>query len=297
LDTQPYRPNMRLTLQSMVGDIPIFAPADDNFDSEAEAKRESLHAHFKHQGVQEPCDHCIYSKGVVWDALSKPPEAKPIKAAAAEDEDEIVPEPAGRIPRSLESVAIEEDIREKKQHPKYMRWCDTERAKVPIDTLLARKRKYAADTPSTAVVDILNSMSKEQMISWLKKKRDGDSIKENKALEDSQRHAIGKEKENKNTEDTQDEVNDEIDDMQYQSMDDIRAYILRTRGQVPQAEPQKKKAKTLLRALKNVADRKAWYEKNKAPELKAEVTRRGIKPVLSKKANMVEVLVRDDLRG
>jgi hypothetical protein len=47
---------MRLTLQSKIGD-PIYAAADDVFDSQEEAAREPLHPHFKHSGGQEPCNH------------------------------------------------------------------------------------------------------------------------------------------------------------------------------------------------------------------------------------------------
>lgn len=37
-----------------------------------------------------------------------------------------------------------------------------------------------------------------------------------------------------------------------------------------------------------------WYEEKKAPELKAEVSWRGIKPLPSRKADLVAVLVEDD---
>jgi hypothetical protein len=37
-----------------------------------------------------------------------------------------------------------------------------------------------------------------------------------------------------------------------------------------------------------------WYEGKKAPELKAEVSRRGIKPVPSRKVDLVALLVDDD---
>jgi hypothetical protein len=86
-------------------------------------------------------------------------------------------------------------------------------------------------------------------------------------------------------------------------MEEIREYIIETRGTVvPQTKKVKVSDRKVLKAPSGVVVRGkqalvAWYEKNKASELKAEVSKRGLKPVPSKKADMVDVLVRHDLKG
>jgi hypothetical protein len=71
--------------------------------------------------------------------------------------------------------------------------------------------------------------------------------------------------------------------------------------------PQAKKVKLggrdekVLKALTSIVDNGtralvAWYNECKAVKLKEEVERRGLRPVPSKKADMMQVLVRDDLR-
>jgi hypothetical protein len=191
--------------------------------------------------------------------------------AEVEESAEDVP---ARVPRSLEPIAIEEEKISKAQHAKYLHWCSTSQPKAPIDPGLARKskRKYAADTESTYLHDTLNSMNKDQLIAWLKQKN-------------------------------QDVDSEDIRDMQYQSMEEIREYIIKMRGTVV---PQTKKAKLsdgkVLKAPSDVVIRvkqalAALYKESKAPELKAEVSRRGLRPVPTKKADMVKVLVRNDLKG
>jgi hypothetical protein len=251
--------------------------ADDVFDSQEASEREALHPHLKHSRGQEPCDHCIYFKGIAWRVLNshrEDPTKAPLPDTATIEGEEPAADIPARVRRSLESIAIEEEKTSKAQQEKYLHWCETSQAKVPIEPGLARKpkRKYAADTESTYLHNTLNSMNKDQLIAWRKQKN-------------------------------QDVDSEDIRDMQYQSMEEIREHIIKTRGTVV---PQTKKAKLsdgkVLKAPSGVViwgkqALAAWYEKNKAPELKAEVSRRGLWPVPTKKADMVEVLVRHNLKG
>jgi hypothetical protein len=128
LDAQPSRPKMRLSLQSKIVDVPIYAPADDVFNSQEAAEREALHPHFKHSRGQEPCDHYIYFKGIAWRVLNshrEDPTKAPLPNAAVTEEEEPVEDAPARVPRSLESIAIEEEKITIAQNEKYLRWCST----------------------------------------------------------------------------------------------------------------------------------------------------------------------------
>jgi hypothetical protein len=161
-NTQPDRPKIRLILHSTINGLPIYTPENSSLKDDAED--ENLHPHLRYERNQAPCDHCLYFKGIFYRVLSQS------NASPAENKKLASPPPAHPSeppapkapPRSLASIATEEEILKLSQHSHYLQWRTTFLASAPLNLDLAKKskREYGAVLPSTALTTKLNSMSK-----------------------------------------------------------------------------------------------------------------------------------------
>lgn len=232
------------------------------------------------------CDHCTYFKGVAYRTQTR-----------LTDPDQGPPKPLER-PRSLLSIALEEEATEKREHAKYLFWS---RSTHPIpsvaQTLEAKNvaKSLALYTEqSDTLTTWIESSTKEELLAWLS--RNGNE-------------------------------NDDMDTLRHEGIFDLREYVLHKRSSravpksqksavaksttLPAGEKEMKhttpRLEALERRLQNHASIKPpqaalrqreeltrWYESMKAPVLKHELRARGVRPVPGRKGDMVIALVEDD---
>lgn len=249
-------------------------------------------AHFRDANQACACDHCTYFKGIVYRSAIR-------QQLTGADELAVRKNNLAMGPRSLESIALREEVIEKRDHARYLEWCCS---RTPIgDTPAVRpltKVNKSTDLytePSNTVAEWLASSTKEELLSWLQKR---------------------------------DNLRDNMEELRQMGIFDLREYILcrqhaqnapkkatiSSHGNAEPSSPEPKKqnakpssADLRLQAHKNLKPPQAalrqreelrrWYECRRVPELKDECRQRGIKPLPNRKADMVTVLVEDDKRG
>jgi hypothetical protein len=276
-------------MRGSIDNISVWASKKVQLNLEDEEER-NRHKHFRHTGKGGVCDHCTYFKGIVWRTLSRrdPVNLDGLRSGIAIN---TYTEGALLAPRSLESVALEEEAIERAQHDAYTKWCASRIISVVDIRVKKPKAAYAADIVSSTLRDFINTSSKDDLLHWLRT-RDSNT------------------------------KGDDFSNLQFLSVLGIRDYILSGRytncksgkgkkrtdsnSEAEDNEPVRKITKKVRVGVSNVLLKPAgaartsrevlqdWYEGKMAPELRAEVSRRRIKPVPSRKADLVAVLVDDD---
>ncbi|KZM25518.1 uncharacterized protein EKO05_0008942 [Ascochyta rabiei] len=269
-------------------------PHSQNFHPKAADRHRTLNEHFTDTTRVPACDHCTYFKRFVYRSLHEPTDSNQIL---------IRQHNLARGPRSLHSIAVEEERIESREHQNYMDWSRSRHtvaaaaANEGAETAVEGMDLYAEE--SDIATSWVEGSTKEELLAWLE--RNGNE-------------------------------RDDMETLQHGSVFDLREYMMHRRSnetasmvnvqqsiataQLPSSSPpllvktpepratllrQRIKAHTSVKppqaALREPEELTRWYNALKVPLLKDELHQRGIKPVPSKKSNIVALLVEDDTKG
>lgn len=243
-------------------------------------------SHFTSSDRAAACDHCTFFKGIVHRS----------HAQRRLGDDTLTTRSNNMLeePRSLESIALQEAVIEKRDHAKYMKW-----SQARVNANLSAERKEGDGTEistdkyteqSDTLAQWLEHSTKEELLSFLRSRNDD---------------------------------NDNMDDLMYEGAIDLREYILGNRnakktpknaiatvshiaasGAVKKPNAHREKTEQRLQAHKSLKPPQAalrdreelrrWYYSKQAPALQDELRKRGIKPARGRKADMINRLVEDD---
>ncbi|KAF9694420.1 hypothetical protein EKO04_007670 [Ascochyta lentis] len=267
-----------------------------NVRLDASNQHHTLNEHFTNTTRVPACDHCIYFRGFVYRALHKPTDLEKLLTVRHNN--------LTRGPRSLHSIAIEEELIEARDHAKYLAWW---RSRHPITAAAAihEAEKAARNlglyaTESDTLTSWIEGSTKEELLSWLER--------------------------NGNEE-------DDMETLRHEGIFDLREYVTTRRSgmkaqkarakkctattSTAEPSPLTKSSTTIKKpdsrtdiitqrvqahasvkppqaALRQREELTRRYDSMKTPLLKDELRQRGIRPVPSRKANVITLLVEDD---
>ncbi|KAJ4350710.1 hypothetical protein N0V95_004496 [Ascochyta clinopodiicola] len=243
------------------------------------------------------CDHCAYFKGFVHRSIHEPADNDRLLVKRYNN--------LARGPRSLHNIAVEEERIEARDHADYMAWSRSRytsaAAAVAADATHETEKAVVSNglyaKESDTLTTWIEESTKEELLSWIERN--------------------GNEK-------------DDIEALRHEGIFDLRKYMMHRRTKKPasKAKAQKSTATTQhtsspahnktpdpradatarrIQAYTSVKPPQAarrqreeltrWYDAMKTPLLKDELRKRGVKPVPSRKVDVIALLVENDKKG
>lgn len=272
------------------------APFQYSRNSRPDVGRHCPHdAHFTHAGRVPGCNHCTYFKGIVYHSISR-------RQLSGDDEATVRHDNMTKQPRSLLSVALEEEAIEKREHTKYMAW-----SKSLVDVVATSQSRSVNETARSTGLNATESntlrrwiegSTKDQLLAWLE--RNGDesddmSILLREGIFDLREYMMNKRNRKKVA---------KVQKTPAARSDRASADLTKPSSCTKSGGPHRDTIEQRLQAHRSLKPPQAalrerdelrrWYDSKRAPELKDELRHRGIRPVPSKKVDLVRSLVEDD---
>lgn len=263
-------------------------------------RHHALGPHFTHNDQSRVCDHCTYFKGIVYRSAAR-------QHLTGDGELVTRYNNTASGPRSLESIAKEEEAVGRREHAKYIGWSRTLGAGLAAaaareaDKLMTSGDVYAEK--SDTLMQWVAGNTKEELLGWLEKRGDeGDNMEElrQKGIFDLREYILNRRNAKKATKKmppAAEYVSVPANANQLSSSS-AKTKKPNTRCDATEQRVQAHKSlKPLQAALRAREEPKRWYDSKKAPGLKDELRQRSIRLVPRKKVDMIELLVEDDKKG
>ncbi|KAF2627214.1 hypothetical protein BU25DRAFT_469657 [Macroventuria anomochaeta] len=280
--------------------IPI-APFNSSHNMRPEAYRHHPNdPHFIHTERVPACDHCIYFKGIVYRSLARQHLTSDDLLVTRYDK-------MANEPRSLQSVALKEEAIERREHAKYVAWSRS-LAAVSIEAQAREAEKMAKSVglytvASDTLMQWIDTSTKEELLAWLEKngdERDNMDTLRHEGIFDLREYFL-------NRCDAKRAIRKKATKKSPAKAKDLSVRADSTQPVVKKPDPRRDAIEQRLQAHKSLKPPQAalrerdelrrWYDSKKAHDLKDELRERGIRPVPSKKVDMIVLLVEDDKNG